>query len=199
MQNIHSSQEKLLVQWYLERLSQWDFWDDDHILCSMVTPEGPEHYLDQFALVARVLYSQTTDLRSFYGLISMVGGYIYIHMYNNMYIYIYLFIYAYIYVNIYLCNLFPVFIYIYIFVYLNQTIQDVFKSSLILPQKGKRRQRCFLSRLLRSACFRQAEITGGGEGSDAWDSSNEVTEWMIRDVKRTPSILGSFRIQFFNE
>lgn len=37
---------KLLVQWHLLRLRQWDFWDDDHIPCKMVTPEGPEHYLD---------------------------------------------------------------------------------------------------------------------------------------------------------
>lgn len=48
-------------------------------------------------------------------------------MYNNMCIYIY----AYMYVDIYLCNLFPV----YIYICLNQTIHNVFKSSLILPQK----------------------------------------------------------------
>lgn len=59
---------------------------------------GTGTLLRSFALVARVLYSQTTDLRSFYGLISMVGGYIYIHMYNNMYIYIcmHTFMYTYI-------------------------------------------------------------------------------------------------------
>lgn len=120
MQNIHSSQEKLLVQWYLERLSQWDFWDDDHILCSMVTPEGPEHYLDQFALVARVLYSQTTDLRSFYGLISMVGGYIYIHMYNNMYIYIFIYLCIHLCKHIFVQPVSCIYIYIYLYISIKQ-------------------------------------------------------------------------------
>ena len=156
MQNIHSSQEKLLVQWYLLRLRQWDFWDDDLYSVQNGHTWGTGTLLRSCGrLVTRVLYSQTTDLRSFYGLSSMVGGYIYIHMYAIMYIYMHTFMYTYI------CATCFLYICIYIYINLNQTIQDVFKSSLILPPpKKKRRQRCFLSWLLRSACAR-AEITGG--------------------------------------
>ena len=132
MQNIHSSQEKLLVQWYLLRLRQWDFWDDDLYSVQNGHTWGTGTLLRSCGrLVTRVLYSQTTDLRSFYGLSSMVGGYIYIHMYAIMYIYMHTFMYTYI------CATCFLYMYIYIYINLNQTIQDVFKSSLILPPPKK--------------------------------------------------------------